>query len=338
MEWFNTVLSAQVVADYETLLEDWGALAFLALFGLEMVRLAIRRRLSWNVVGDSVASFLTFGFFIVVTYGLIAAAYVSIFYWAYLNFALVEIPVTPWSVALLVVLCDLAYYWEHRFTHRVGLAWATHSVHHSSPHFNISVAYRFGPMDGVWPVFFHLPLAFIGFNPIVIFACEAFVQLYQTVLHTEVVRKLPRPVEAIMNTPSHHRVHHGTNAPYIDKNYGGIFIIWDKLFGTFAEEKEPVTFGLTEQIESNNPLTVYFHGFVRLLRRSFDTSTYREAVYALVAPPEWKPGDRRGGPQALLFPATLVMAIAVGITSFPGIASESVAGDCSNCLGIATRR
>lgn len=322
MEWWNTVVSAQSVVTLETMLEDWGALGFLALFAFEMLRQAVKRRMSWNLAGDSLASFLTFGFFIVVTYGLIAAAYVSIFYWAYLNFALFEIPVTPWSVALLVVLCDFAYYWEHRFTHRVGLAWATHSVHHSSPYFNISVAYRFGPMDGVWPVFFHLPLAFLGFDPLVIFACEAFVQLYQTVLHTQLIGKLPRPIEWLMNTPSHHRVHHGTNPAYIDKNYGGIFIIWDRLFGSFAEEKEAVTFGLTEQIESVNPLTVYFHGFTRLMRRMLKASSYREAAYAVVAPPEWQPGQARGGAQTLLLPATLGLVLAVGLLGNRGNADN----------------
>ncbi len=325
MEWINTALSAQAVADFETWLEAWGALAFIGLFGLEMLRLALKRRLSWNLAGDSLASFLTFAFFVVVTYGLIAAAYVSVFYWAYLNFALVEIPVTPWSVALLVVLCDFAYYWEHRFSHRVGLAWATHSVHHSSPYFNISVAYRFGPMDGFWPVFFHLPLAVAGFDPILIFACEAFVQLYQTILHTRLIGKLPRPIEWLMNTPSHHRVHHGSNAPYIDKNYGGIFILWDRLFGSFAEERETVNFGLTEQIESVNPLTVYFHGFVRLARRALGAGSYGEAAYALVAPPEWKPGDRRSGPQAYLLPCCLALAGALALGSYPGIAEAVLA-------------
>ncbi len=322
MEWINTALSAQAVANLETWLESWGAVAFIGLFCVEMLRLALKRRLSWNLAGDSLASFLTFGFFIVVTYGLIAAAYVSVFYWAYLNFALLEIPVTPWSVALLVVLCDFAYYWEHRFCHRVGLAWATHSVHHSSPYFNISVAYRFGPLDGFWPVFFHLPLALVGFDPILIFACEAFVQLYQTILHTQLIGKLPRPIEWLMNTPSHHRVHHGTNEPYIDRNYGGIFIIWDRLFGSFAEEQEAVNFGLTQQIDSVNPLTVYFHGFIRLAKRALGTGSYGEAAYALVAPPEWKPGDRRGGPQAALLPGTLVLAGALALGSYPGIADD----------------
>ncbi|MEM0953395.1 MAG: sterol desaturase family protein [Pseudomonadota bacterium] len=330
MNGVSTLLSAQTVADFEAWLEVWGIVVFLALFGLEMLRLLLKRKLSWNLAGDSVASFLSFGAFAVLTYGFIAAAYISLFYWAYLNFAVFDIPVTPWSVALLVVLCDFAYYWEHRFTHRVGMAWATHSVHHSSPFFNISVAYRFGPMDGVWPLFFHLPLAVAGFDPVLIFAGEAFVQLYQTGLHTEVIRKLPRPIEWLFNTPSHHRVHHGANDEYIDKNYSGIFILWDRLFGTFAEERAPVRFGITEPIATNNPIMVWLHGFTRLLRRARHTGSFGEAYFALVAPPEWQPGQRRAGPQKAILPAALMLLLAGGALSYAaGSNSDPAAANAS---------
>ena len=333
MEWLTTILSAQAVAEFENVIESWGLVVFLGFFALELLRLWMRRTLNWKLAGDSLASFLTSGAFVVLTYGFIAAAYVSVFYWVHLNFALLEIPVTPWSVALLVVLCDFAYYWEHRFTHRVGLAWATHSVHHSSPFFNISVAYRFGPMDGVWPLFFHLPLAFAGFDPLLIFAGEAFVQFYQTGLHTEVIRRLPRPIEWLFNTPSHHRVHHGANAEYIDKNYSGIFILWDRLFGTFAEERDAVRFGITEPLNSNNPVTVWLHGFTRLARRAGQSTSFREAVYALVAPPEWRPGQTRTGPQTALLPVTLVALLAGAALSY----AASPEGEKANDTGLAAQ-
>lgn len=322
MEWLNSLISAEAVAQVEATLETWGSLAFLALFLGEILRLALKRRLSLRLLGDSAANFVTFGLFVVVTFGLLAAAYVSIFYWVYLNFALFEIPVTPWSIAVVLVLCDFAYYWEHRFSHRVGLAWATHSVHHSSPFFNISVAYRFGPMDGIWPLMFHLPLALAGFDPIVILACEAFVQFYQTALHTEVIRKLPRPIEAIFNTPSHHRVHHGANAAYIDKNYGGVFILWDRLFGTFSEEVEPVRFGLTNPIESNNPLVVWLHGFKRLAQRSWSASGFIDSIYAWIAPPEWNPGQPRSGMQGWLLPLAMCAVVFLWAGSTPGVAYD----------------
>ena len=150
--------------------------------------------------------------------------------------------------------------------HRVNLGWATHTVHHSSQHFNISVAYRFGPMDAVWPLFFSVNLVLLGFNPFVVFFAEAIVQLYQTVLHTEAVKKLPRPIEYLFNTPSHHRVHHGVNRQDWDKNYAGILIIWDRLFGTFEAEQEPVRYGVSEPVNSANPITIFLHGFYRLAR------------------------------------------------------------------------
>ncbi len=290
MDLLFTVFSAEQVQAWEAWLEDWGFVAFVGLFLVEMIRLAVKRSLRWNVVGDAITNFVTLGLFFLMT-GLIAATYVSGFYWVYLNFALFEIEVTPLSLIALIVLCDIAYYWEHRFVHRVGIGWATHTVHHSSPYFNISVAYRFGPFDGFWPFFFHIPLALLGFDPILIFAAEAFVQLYQTVLHTEVVRKFPKPIEAIMNTPSHHRVHHGSNPEYLDKNYAGIFIIWDKLFGTFAEEETPVVYGLTDPIRTLNPFMVFCHGFIRLFQRARDSNGIGEALYSVIAPPEWQPNQ-----------------------------------------------
>ena len=340
MEWLTMILPVEQVLYWEAWIENWGFVAFGLLFLLELARLAFRGKLSWNIVGDSVTNFVTMGLFFLVSFVLIFGIYTSAFYWVYLNFALVDIPVTPWSVLLLVVLCDFAYYWEHRFLHRNGLGWATHTVHHSSPHFNISVAYRFGPMDGFWPLFFHIPLALVGFDPLLIFAAEAFVQVYQTVLHTEVIKKLPRPIEAIMNTPSHHRVHHGSNPEYIDKNYGGIFIIWDKMFGTFAEERAPVNFGLTEPVRSINPFYVFLHGIERLFIRAGQASGVGETAYAFIAPPEWQPRSLRqqedlgmsvttnrnetsGGVMNFLVSTTLAVALLLVGFSYPGYSDAS---------------
>ena len=286
-------LTAADIAQWEAWLETWGFLGFSLLFVFELGRLAVKRQLRWNIIGDAITNFVTLGFFLALTYGVLAVSYVSAFYWIYLNYALLEVPVTLFTVVLVVILCDLAYYWEHRFVHRNGLGWMTHTVHHSSPYFNISVAYRFGPLDGFWPFFFHAPLVLLGFDPLLVFAGEAFVQLYQTALHTEILRKLPRPVEWLMNTPSHHRVHHGSNPEYLDKNYAGIFIIWDRLFGTFAEEKAEVIYGLTEPVQSVNPFVVFLHGFTRHIKRTQRCTGVRESLYSLIAPPEWKPAPVR---------------------------------------------
>jgi len=123
----------------------------------------------------------------------------------------------------------------------------------------------------------------------VVFFAEMFVQIYQTLLHTEAIKKLPKPVEAVMNTPSHHRVHHGSNKAYLDKNYGGIFIIWDRLFGSFAREDEPVVYGLVKPINSINPLVAFFHGFYRVGKNIVTAKGLRNKIMYFVGPPDWKP-------------------------------------------------
>ena len=289
MDILNYVLDPEGVSAWEQWFADWSFYIFIAMFALELVVLAFKKRLSWAVVGDGITNYLTLGMYLVITQVIAVLFYVSLFYWVYLNFALFEIPTTIGTVLLCLLLCDLAYYWEHRFAHRVGFAWATHTVHHSSPFFNISVAFRFGPLDGFLPLFFHLPLVLLGFDPLVVFACEMLVQIYQTALHTELVGKFPRPVEAVLNTPSHHRVHHGSNEEYLDKNYGGIFIIWDRMFGTFAEERAPVVYGLTDPIESINPFVAFFHGFYRFGQRVWRSPGIAAKLYSIIAPPEWVP-------------------------------------------------
>ena len=281
----NLSASETTVYAWEVLLGDWIFLFASALLLFELVRYAYKKTLSWRLVGDAATNFVTLVAFLLISYGLIAVVYLAAYYHVYHRWSPIEIPITWWSVALCVVLADLAYYWEHRFSHRVGIVWATHSVHHSSAYFNISVAYRFGPLDGVYPLFFHIPLVFMGFNPIVVIFSEAVVQLYQTLLHTEAIGKLPRPVEAVMNTPSHHRVHHGSNEQYLDKNYGGIFIVWDRMFGTFEEERERVVYGVGPPLESINPFVVFFHGFGRLFKKMKNTHGIRARVRLLIKPP-----------------------------------------------------
>lgn len=277
--------SETLVYDWEVLLNDYIFLIASALLLFELVRYAFKKVLSWHLIGDALTNFVTLIAFLVISYGLLAAVYITAYYYVHEHLSLIKIPITWWSVAICVVLADLAYYWEHRFSHRVGIAWATHSVHHSSPYFNISVAYRFGPLDGVYPIFFHIPLVSLGFNPIVVIFSEAVVQLYQTLLHTEAIKRLPRPVEAVMNTPSHHRVHHGSNDQYLDKNYGGIFIVWDRMFGTFEEEREPVVYGIGPPLESINPFIVFLHGFGRLFKKMKNSKGFGSKVSLLVKPP-----------------------------------------------------
>lgn len=286
MEFLQMVFSPSDVYALEHWVDDWFFVAAMAVFVLEMLRYAIKSQISWNLLGDTVANFVTLGTFILIV-SVVALAYTTVFFVVYDNFKIVELPITGWTIIACLLLADLAYYWEHRFLHVNGFGWASHTVHHSSPHFNISVAYRHGPMDWFFPMFFHLPLAILGFHPFVIFCCEIIVQVCQTLLHTESVRKLPRPLEAIFNTPSHHRVHHATNRQYLDKNYAGILIIWDRMFGTFAEEKDAVRYGVFPRINSVNPLKVFFSGYVTLFKRLWHAPSWSYRFNLLVRSPTW---------------------------------------------------
>lgn len=279
-------LSETDLFGWETFIGDWFFVFALGFLAFEFIGYALRKKLSWTLAADTLTNYITLGLFMGLNIFLLAGLYLSAYAWT-AQFALFDIPITWAWVLPCIILADFAYYWEHRFMHRVNFAWATHSVHHSSPFFNISVAYRFGPMDGVWPIFFHLPLVLLGFNPFVVFFAEMFVQIYQTLLHTETIKKLPKPVEAVMNTPSHHRVHHGSNRPYLDKNYAGIFIIWDKMFGSFANEDEPVIYGLVKPINSVNPLTAFFHGFWRVGKGVKQAKGLKNKWMAFAGPPGW---------------------------------------------------
>jgi sterol desaturase/sphingolipid hydroxylase (fatty acid hydroxylase superfamily) len=288
MEGLLSPISTGYLEWLETFINEWFFVFAFAFLVFELVRYAIYKKLSWTLVGDTITNYITLGFFIGLTILFLGAFYVTTFYYAF-QFAIFDIEINWVTVAICVILADLAYYWEHRFMHRVNFAWATHTVHHSSPFFNISVAYRFGPMDSFWPVFFHLPLVMLGFNPIMVLFAEIVVQVYQTILHTESIKKLPRPIEWIMNTPSHHRVHHGSNTKYLDKNYAGIFIIWDRMFGTFEEEEEEVVYGLVTPIESINPFVAFFHGFYRIGRDVWNMPSFKNKLGVLFGPPGWQP-------------------------------------------------
>ena len=260
-------------------------------FILELIRYAVLKRLNWNILGDSIANVVTVMAFVMIEYLLGALLIYKLYFFVYEYMSLPHLPLNIVTVACCILLADFAYYWDHRVMHRIGIGWATHTVHHSSPHFNMSVAYRFGPLDAVFPVFFALPIVMLGFNPWMLLFVELFVQTFQAVLHTEVIGKLPRPIEYIFNTPSHHRVQHASNTQYLDKNYGGIFIIWDRWLGTFAEEKEKVVYGITEPINSINPFVVFFHGFTRLYRQICSAKGLKNKLNYLIKPPGWQPKE-----------------------------------------------
>jgi sterol desaturase/sphingolipid hydroxylase (fatty acid hydroxylase superfamily) len=193
-----------------------------------------------------------------------------------------------WVWVLLFFADDLAYYWFHRLHHEVRVLWAGHVVHHSSQFFNLSTALRqsWTPMTSL-P--FWLPLALLGLPPWMIFLQQSISLAYQFFLHTERVDRMWRPIEWIFNTPSHHRVHHGSNDPYLDRNYGGILIVWDRLFRSFEPEGEPVSYGLTKNIETFNPLKVATHEYAAIWRDVRGARRWRHRAGYVFGHPGWQP-------------------------------------------------
>ena len=196
-----------------------------------------------------------------------------------------------WATGLLLFLgVDFCFYWMHRSSHRIRWFWAAHVVHHSSERMNFSTAMRQNAtniFNGMW--LFYVPLALIGFNPVWIGVAYALSLVYQFFIHTTLVGKLPGWVEAVFNTPSHHRVHHGRNPGYIDRNYGGTLIVWDRLFGTFVAEDEqaPPDYGITRPVHSRNLLVLWTHEYVDLLRAMARPGGLQTRLKHLWKPPEW---------------------------------------------------
>lgn len=209
----------------------------------------------------------------------------------YNNFRLFTIPFAWWSFVLLFFADDLSYYWFHRISHECRLFWASHIVHHSSQHYNLSTALRQTWSGGFYSFVFWLWLPLIGFHPGMIVLQMSISLLYQFWIHTEAIHKMPKWFEAVMNTPSHHRVHHGSNPLYLDRNHAGILIIWDKLFGTFQPEleEEKAIYGLTSNIHTYNPLKIAFHEWVAMSKDSFTgKKSIANRLRYLFNPPGWK--------------------------------------------------
>ena len=196
-----------------------------------------------------------------------------------------------WATGLLTFLgVDFCFYWMHRSSHRIRWFWAAHVVHHSSERMNFSTAMRQNAtniFNGMW--LFYVPLALIGFNPVWIGVAYALSLVYQFFIHTTLVGKLPGWVETVFNTPSHHRVHHGRNPGYIDRNYGGTLIVWDRLFGTFVAEDEqsPPDYGITRPVHSRNLLVLWTHEYVDLFRAMARPGGLKARLKHLWKPPEW---------------------------------------------------
>jgi sterol desaturase/sphingolipid hydroxylase (fatty acid hydroxylase superfamily) len=226
--------------------------------------------------GSTVAGLLFGGF----AYGIAMKAY---------GFRPVTIPWTWWAWGCCFIVDDLAYYAFHRAAHRIRWFWASHVNHHSSQHYNLSTALRQTWTGFITMAFiFRLPLALAGFHPAMIAFVGGINLIYQFWIHTEVIGHMPRWFEAVMNTPSHHRVHHGVNPRYLDRNYAGVFIIWDKMFGTFTPEvaDEPVRYGIIKQLGSFGLIRGVFHEWAEMVR-DVARAPFGAKLGYLFRPPGW---------------------------------------------------
>jgi sterol desaturase/sphingolipid hydroxylase (fatty acid hydroxylase superfamily) len=211
------------------------------------------------------------------------------FYFLYHHLTPLRIDMSQiWAWPLALLLSDFAYYWYHRAGHEVRFFWAIHNVHHSSEHYNFSTSVRLSWLEGLfrWPFWSILPL--VGYTPEVTLIAYLAVRLYQVILHSEHIPKLGF-LESFLSTPSHHRVHHGRNPQYLDKNYGGVTIIWDKLFGTFTPEQEAVDYGLTTPLASKNLVHINLHEFASLAKDVARAPRWQDRWNYLVKKPGWTP-------------------------------------------------
>jgi sterol desaturase/sphingolipid hydroxylase (fatty acid hydroxylase superfamily) len=219
-------------------------------------------------------------------FGVFVAAY---------EYRLLDIPNTWWAVVLCFVLDDLRYYWFHRISHERRWFWASHVIHHSSQHYNLTTALRqTWTGDILGSLLFKTPLVLLGFHPLMIAFVSGLNLIYQFWIHTELIGRLG-PFEWIFNTPSHHRVHHATNPRYLDANYAGTLIVWDRMFGTFTPERddEKCRYGIVKNLGSFNPLVIAFHEWLGIAKDLLKSRSLREVVGYTLGPPGWSPDGSR---------------------------------------------
>jgi sterol desaturase/sphingolipid hydroxylase (fatty acid hydroxylase superfamily) len=239
----------------------------------------------------NVVSGLLLGF---VSYGVLIGAW---------DYRLYDFGTSWWALVLCFILDDLRYYWYHRIAHRSRWVWAEHVIHHSSQHYNLSTALRqswTGTFTGMFLL--RLPLVLVGFHPLVIVFVGGLNLVYQFWIHTEAIGRMWRPIELIFNTPSHHRVHHATNPRYLDANYAGTLIIWDRLFGTFVPEldEDMPRYGIVRNVGTFNPLRLAFHEWIDMVRDAAAPGlSWRQRLAYLFAPPGWSHDGSRKGSEAL---------------------------------------
>ena len=230
----------------------------------------------------------------VVFIGLFTKAIAFAFYSYLYQFAVFDLNWTATTWLLLLFADDFTFYWHHRLSHTIRLLWSAHINHHSSQRYNLATALRQSWGESLYKFIWWFWLPLVGFPPLMILMMHAVSLIYQFFLHTQTVKKLG-VLEYVMNTPSHHRVHHGTNLQYLDRNHGGIFIIWDRLFGTFQEEDErdPVVYGISTNIDTYNPLKIALHEFDALRKEVGQATHWKHKLGHVFMPPGWSPNGNQ---------------------------------------------
>ncbi len=262
---------------------------FLSLILLEIL-VDIRRQTGYYRLNDAINS-LQLGILSRFSNVLLALIPFSFYLYFYNNWRLFELSQEHYWVWLLAIVgYDIAYYWIHRFSHTINIMWASHVVHHSSEEYNLTTALRQTSTPAVFAWIILAPLALFGIPPEVIVVSASLNLVYQYWVHTRHIDKMPAWYEAIFVTPSHHRVHHALNRDYIDKNFAGIFIIWDKLFGSFQEEKQdtPVVFGISSQLASWNPIKANLQVYLSLWQDFVVTKGIKNKIKVWLSPPSWR--------------------------------------------------
>ncbi|MCC6766587.1 MAG: sterol desaturase family protein [Deltaproteobacteria bacterium] len=265
---------------------------FFLLIGMEAW---LSRRRGWgyyrlNDAVSDVSTSMLMQLVMLLSRGAVVAGYFVI----HAHFRIVDLPADrAWTWIACFLGVDFGYYWFHRSSHEINFLWAAHVVHHQSEDYNLAVALRQSTLQPFFGAVFYWPLALLGFPPVVFLACASFNTIYQFWLHTQAIGTLG-PLEAVLVTPSHHRVHHARNPRYIDRNHGGTFIVWDRLFGTFEREREAVVYGITKPLASWNPLWANLHYWAELCRTARRTPHPLDKLRTFLKPPGWFPADQGG--------------------------------------------
>ncbi|WP_025146654.1 sterol desaturase family protein [Pedobacter jeongneungensis] len=264
---------------------------FFILIGIELVY-NFYKKLNYYRLNDSIAN-LSQGIGQQLTGIFMKTALFFGYKYIFEHWRLFELPKNIWIWMLLFIGVDFFYYWFHRMSHQVNALWAAHIVHHQSEEYNLTVALRQSWFQGWFSWVFYLPLAFVGFDPIMFLTLSSFNTLYQFWIHTRAIKNMGF-LEYILNTPSHHRVHHGSNPKYIDKNHAGTLIIWDRIFGTFQKEEEEVYYGITKPLASWNPVWANLHYWGDLVKTAKQSPKISDKIKVFLKPPGWFPSHLGG--------------------------------------------